>query len=385
MSNCTPPDSTTPGPSATLLVIGGGIAGASVCFFAARRGWAVTLIDAGQGRASDVPTALLNPVRGQSGHTDARALAGLYLSWALIRELEGQGHRVPHGQTGVLRPLASDAARAKFEANLPPGLPRQWLTPAASPFHLAPGWPHLLLLPLGGWVAAGTLVAALVTASGAALKPARASAWDAHSATLESGEVLHADAVVWCGGSVGASWGGATWGRGTGFDPGAFSHRAGSLLLLERAAAPLSVSAGVYLAPAALEGAAMYGGGLGGVLGATFEAPSSQYALTGPPIRSLHWLLERAATLSADLSPAVTGLWTGSRLSGERTGPQADGWWALAGLGSKGFLLGPLLARGLVEQLSGQLDERPGGRLGTRPGSGPADLLTKRDLSSLDG
>ena len=385
MSNCTPPDSTTPGPSATLLVIGGGIAGASVCFFAARRGWAVTLIDAGQGRASDVPTALLNLVRGQSGKVDIRALAGLHLGWALIRELEGQGHRVPHGQTGVLRPLASDAARAKFEANLPPGMPHQWLAPADSPFEVAPGWPHLLFLPQGGWVAAGALVAALVTASGAALKPARASAWDAHSATLESGEVLHADAVVWCGGSVGASWGGATWGGGTGFDPGGFSHRAGSLLLLERAAAPLPVSAGVYLAPAALEGGAVQGGELGGVLGATFEAPSSRYALIGPPLRSLHWLLERAVTLSADLSPAVTGLWTGSRLSGERTGPQPGGWWALAGLGSKGFLLGPLLARGLVEQLSGQLGKQLGGRLGKHPGSGPADLLTERDLSSLDG
>ncbi len=359
----TAPDHTTPGPRASLLVIGGGIAGASVCFFAARRGWAVTLCDAGQGRASEVPTALLNPVRGQSGHTDARALAGLHLSWALIRELEGRGHRVPHAQTGVLRPLASDAARAKFEANLPPDLARQWLDPADSPFRLAPGWPHLLLLPQGGWVAAGALVAALVVASGAELRRARAVTWDAHTVMLESGEVLHADAVVWCGGSAGASWGG-----GTGFAPDGFSHRAGSLLLLERAATPLPVSAGVYLAPAAFSN-----GQRGGVLGATFEAPTRKYQNSGPPLKSLHWLIERAAALSADLSPAVTGLWTGSRLSGERAGPQPGGWWALAGLGSKGFLLGPLLARELVEQLGGP------------PGSGPADFPVERGLSSLDG
>lgn len=372
-----PPDSTVPGPRVTLLVIGGGIAGASVCFFAARRGWAVTLCDAGQGRASEVPTALLNPVRGQSGHTDARALAGLHLGWALIRELEGRGHRVPHGQTGVLRPLARGDARAKFEANLPPGMPRQWLAPADSPFEVAPGWPHLLFLPEGGWVAAGALVAALVAASGAEVRRTRAVSWDARSVVLDGGEVLYAGAVVWCGGSVGATWGGASWGGGTGFDPGGFSHRAGSLLLLERPAAPLPVSAGVYLAPAALEGAAVPGGGLGGVLGATFEAPTSQYAPSGPPLRSLHWLLSRAAALSADLSLTVTGLWTGSRLSGERIGPQPGGWWALAGLGSKGFLLGPLLARELVRQLSGHL--------GGPPGSGPAELPAEHALSSLDG
>ena len=332
------PDSPPP----ALLVIGGGIAGASVCFFAARRGWAVTLIDAGQGRASEVPTALLNAVRGQSGRVDARALEGLRLSWTLVRELEGQGHSVPHGQTGVLRPVASDAARAKFEANLPAGMLHQWLAPAESPFEVAPGWPHLLLLPEGGWVAGGALVAALVAASGAEVRRARAVSLDAHSATLESGERLHADAVVWCGGSIGASWEG-----GTGFDPEAFRHRAGSLLLLERAAAPLPVSAGVYLAPAFFPG-----GQQGGVLGATFEAPTSQYAPAGPPLKSLHWLLERTAALSADLSSTVTGIWTGSRLSGERTGPQTGGWWALAGLGSKGFLLGPLLARNMISQIA---------------------------------
>ncbi len=376
-----PPDSTAPnsktsGPRASLLVVGGGIAGASVCFFAARRGWAVTLIDADQGRASEVPTALLNPVRGQSGHTDARALAGLHLGWALIRELGGRGHRVAHGQTGVLRPLANDAARAKFETNLPPGLAHQWLAPADSPFNLAPGWPHLLFLPQGGWVAAGALVAALVTVSGAEVRRARAASWDARSATLEDGEVLHADAVVWCGGSVGASWGGASWGGGSGSDPGGFSHRAGSLLLLEGAAAPLPVSAGVYLAPATFSN-----GQRGGVLGATFEAPTSGYQAGGPPLKSLHWLFSRAAALSADLSPAVTGIWTGSRLSGERTGPQPGGWWALAGLGSKGFLLGPLLARELVGQLGGQL----GKRLDSQMDSAPADLPAEHALSSLDG
>ncbi len=328
-----------------LLVIGGGVAGASVAYFAARQGYAVTLVDAGQGRASDVPSALLNPVRGQAGRVDPRALAGLHLSWSLIGALGAAGHAVPHEACGVLRPFASDGARAKASRNLPADLPHRWLGPQDSPVPLAPGWPHQLWLPEGGWVSGGGLVRALVAASGATCRPARAVSWDARSAALEGGERLEADLVVWCGGSLGASWGGGSGMIVPENDP-AQTHRGGSLLLLDRPATPLPVSAGVYLAPAGI------GPGAGGVLGATFEAPTSAYQSGGPPPKSLHWLLERAAALSPDLAPVVTGLWTGSRLAGELSGRQPGGWWALAGLGSKGFLLGPLLALQLVGQIA---------------------------------
>ena len=345
-------------PGRRVLVIGGGIAGAGVAYFASRAGWAVTVLDAGRthnevagsGRASDVPSALLNPVRGQSGQVDARALEGLRLSWSLIRHLTGRGHRIPHEQRGVLRPLATDVARAKFERCLPADLPHRWLSATETLSHpwLAPGWPHLLFLPEGGWVSGPALVAALLAESGASVYRARALTWDAGSATLEGGEVLTAEAVVWCGGSIGVSWGGASWGSGSSVNPQNFAHRAGSLLLLAQSPAPLPTSAGVYFAPHAL-----LDGTRGGVLGATFEAPSGQHSASGPPLKSLHWLLSRAAALTGDLSSGVTGLWTGSRLSGECSGQQPGGWWALAGLGSKGFLLGPLLARQLVEKIDG--------------------------------
>ncbi|WP_407570174.1 FAD-dependent oxidoreductase [Deinococcus altitudinis] len=362
-----------PGPRRRMLVIGGGIAGASVAYFASAAGWNVTVLDAGHthevagpvsgsGRASDVPSALLNPVRGQSGQVDARDLKGLRLSWSLIRHLSGRGHQIPHEQSGVLRPLATDVARAKFERHLPADLPRRWLSPTellssgAAPAWpvrdwLAPGWPHLLFLPEGGWVSGPALVAALLAESGANIRRARALTWNAGHATLESGETLTAEVVVWCGGSVGAGWGGGSgqFGAGQfggGLDAQTFTHRRGSLLLLERSPAPLPVSAGVYLAPHASAD-----GSRGGVLGATFEAPSAQAHVGGLPLKSLHWLLSRAAALTGDLSPAVTGIWTGSRLSGESCGRQSGGWWALAGLGSKGFLLGPLLARQLVSDL----------------------------------
>jgi glycine/D-amino acid oxidase-like deaminating enzyme len=354
-----------------MLVIGGGIAGSSVAYFASSAGWAVTVLDAEagpSGRASDVPSALLDPVRGNSGQIDARTLTGLRLSWSLIRHLSERGYPVPHEQDGVLRPLTTDVARARFERHLPADLPHHWLPTDDTPGHdrpshdrlnqngptrnwpnpswpsrswLAPGWPHLLYLPEGGWVSGPALVAALLAESGAVVRRVRVQTWDGGSATLPGGEVLKADAVVWCGGSVGAAWGGAA-----ALDTQTFTHRGGSLLLLEHSPAPVPVVAGVYLAPCPTPG-----GGRGGVLGATFEAPTTHAYASGPPLKSLHWLLSRAAALTAELSPTVTGLWTGSRLAGEYTGRQPGGWWALAGLGSKGFLLGPLLARQLVSRL----------------------------------
>jgi glycine/D-amino acid oxidase-like deaminating enzyme len=334
-----------------LLVIGGGIAGASAAYFAAQVGWRVTLIDAAHGRASEVPGALLDPLRGSTGQADARALAGLQLSWALIAALSAQGHHIPHEQLGVLRPQASDLARRKIEANLPVGLPHQWLTPSRPFLSPAPSWlsaddwPHLLLLPQGGWVAGGSLVAALTLASGAEVRQARAASWDAGSVTLEGSEQLHGQAVLCCGGSVGAGWMN-TGGPQPDASAAPQMHRGGSVLLLGHPPAQLPVSAGIYLAPAQGKG-----GSPAGVLGATFETPSPQPNLGGPPPKSLDWLLGKAAALWKDPSPDVIGLWSGSRLTGERVGRQAGGWWTLSGLGSKGFLLGPLLAQELVGQI----------------------------------
>jgi len=333
-----------------ILIIGGGVAGASVSYFAARAGWDVTVIDAGQSRASDVPSALLNPVRGQSGQVEPRSLAGLHLSWALVRQLSALGYPVVHEQRGILRPLANDLARSKFERHLPPELAHRWLRPDEAPLPLASGWPHLLAVEQGGWLSGPSFVAALLAASGARVVSSRVTAWTARSATLESGELLTAEVVVWCGGSVGASWGG-----GSGPGHAAHTHRAGTVLLLPETPVAVPASAGVYLAPTL--GA---DGRRGGLLGATFEAPTGQYTASGPPLKSLHWLLTRAADLSTDLSPTVGGLWSGSRLSGERAGLQPGGWWALAGLGSKGFLLGPLLARQLVEAISTRTLSSPG-------------------------
>nr|WP_246363151.1 FAD-dependent oxidoreductase [Deinococcus budaensis] len=312
-----------------MLVVGGGVAGASVAYFAARAGARVTVIDAGRHAASHVPSALVNPVRGQSGQVDPRAREGLRLTWALVDALAEAGVGVPHGRTGVVRPVPDDRTQQKFARNLPPGLPHRWLPAGDRPAALAPGWTHALLLPEGGWLDGAAFTAGLLAVSGAGVVRERARTWDAHTVTLENGERLGGDAVVWCGGAVGAGWAGE-----------AGVQRAGTLLTLDRSPSLQPLSFGAYLAPAAA----------GGVLGATFEAPTSGWPGQGEqtptlPLPSLGWLLGKGEALTDLSGVRVTGRWSGRRLSGLVAGRQPDGSWRLSGLGSKGFLLGPLLAR----------------------------------------
>lgn len=325
-----------------VLVIGGGIAGACTAYFAARAGAEVTLIDAGQARASGVPAALINPVRGQNGRVEPRAVAGMRQTWALLDALMEAGFELPHGRAGLYRPVPDAPTEQRWAANLPDDLSHAWRSADQVP-GLAPGWHCALFVPEGGWLDGGAFVRALISASGARVIRARARRWSQNRATLSTQQDVAADLVFWCGGSVGAGW--------AGLDA---QHRGGSLLTLDRAPAPLPLSFGVYASPAAV----------GGVLGATFEAPSSTCAVDGPAPRSLAWLTERAGRLLADPAPAVTGMWSGSRLSGLRCGRGLDGVWTLAGLGSKGFLLGPLLARHLVGDALGQVGMGlPGSRI----------------------
>ncbi|WP_075831781.1 NAD(P)/FAD-dependent oxidoreductase [Deinococcus marmoris] len=324
------------------LVIGGGIAGASVAYFLSRLGAQVTVIDAGLHAASSVPSALINPVRGQSGGVDARALEGMRLTWELLRELEAAGFHVPHGQTGMLRPVPDDKARARFERNLPPELPHRWLSRDELPVPLPPAWAHALWLPEGGWVDGAAFTRALLEVSGAAVIRGRAEQVGGQwlmvdgegqnlTASLPTAHSPHpTPQIIHCGGSIGSGWAGED-----------RTQRMGTLLTLDRAAADVPLSFGAYLAPSAQ----------GGVLGATYETPAQGWQAPTLPLASLGWLLGKGEAL-ADLSGVnVTGRWTGSRLSGLKTGQDERGVWHLSGLSSKGFLLGPLLARELAGQI----------------------------------
>lgn len=320
-----------------VAIIGGGVAGAGLAYFLGRLGAEVTLIDAGEATASHVPAALLNPVRGQAGQVDARALSGLRCTWALLGALDAAGHRVPHARSGVLRPVPDDRTRSRFERHLPAELPHRWLAPGNAPAPLAPGWAHVLWLPDGGWVDGQAFTDALIAASGARVRRERALAWTPHEVRTETA-TLHADAVAFCGGSVGASWAseaGAEAPR---------THRMGTLLRLDRAVSDLPLSFGAYLSPAAR----------GGVLGGTFETPAPTWRPPQFPLASLDWLLDKGEALAGLRGTRITGHWTGSRLSGLRAEQDARGVWHLSGLSSKGFLLGPLLASGLAREMTGQ-------------------------------
>ncbi|WP_291428760.1 FAD-dependent oxidoreductase, partial [Deinococcus sp.] len=271
------------------------------------------------------------------------ALEGVAFTWALLRELGAAGWAVPHGRPGVLRPIPDDRTRARFERNLPPALRCEWLAPANAPESLAPGWAHALYLPEGGWLDGAALTDALLGASGARVVRGRAQDWTARTVTLAGGDTLPADAVVFCGGSLGSAWLGE-----------AGTHRMGTLLTLDRAVTRRPVSFGAYLAPAAV----------GGVLGASFETPAPTWRPPGLPLGSLGWLLGKGAALTGLRGAQVTGRWTGSRLSELRAGPQPGGSWRLSGLSSKGFLVGPLLAHALARQIMTSAEEanpRPAG------------------------
>ncbi len=315
-----------------LLILGGGISGSSLAYLAARAGHSVTLLDAGQHASSSVPSALINPVRGQGGQSVPRGLEGTNFTWALVDDLERMGFQVSHARTGVLRPVPDEKTFDKWQTRIPAELPHRWLeTSDLTDQNLKAHWYRVLEVSGGGWLDGATFTRALKEASGASVVRGIATQWTATSATLEDGSTLKADRVVWCGGSWGAARSGLTG-----------SHRRGSVLLLEHSLNPRPVSFGIYSTPSAR----------GGVIGATYETPTETWTPAGLPIKSLAWLLGKAAHTFERLEPEFRGLWTGSRLGGEiLCGPRADGSFILSGLGSKGFLLGPLLARDLLEQM----------------------------------
>lgn len=316
-------------------MVGAGIAGASVAYFLSRAGVSVTVADLGQHTASHVPSALVNPVRGQSGQGDARAVAGMRRTWQLLDELTRHEYAVPHAKTGVWRPVPDEKTRNRFIANLPTDLAAHWQAPQP-PLHSH--WQSVLVIEEGGWLAGPALCQALLQAAGARLLRGEAKREHEGWTVLNEGQrpiFFAAEHTFFCGGSYGVSRLGET-----------STHRMGSMLLLESAPAPLPLSFGAYLAPDVR----------GGVLGGTFETPSPVWQTPRLPLGSLQWLLQKGEALAPLTGMQVCGHWTGSRLSGLQVG-RWEGGWRLTGLSSKGFLLGPLLAEQLVREALGPTGE----------------------------
>lgn len=202
------PDQAKPSAVAALppaaLVIGAGVAGASVARQLARRGMAVTVLDRDQPASggSGNPVGVVRPEPGGAGNpvTELSAVGTLWLQ----RWIRRQGDGVRHAWCGVLR-MARDERKHEKMAAQALQVGADWLAavdvvsgealcgalPAESGFHL----------PQAGWVVPPTLVAALLDHPRITVCPgAQATALDRHDAgwcvTLADGTALHAPVVV---------------------------------------------------------------------------------------------------------------------------------------------------------------------------------------------
>ena len=167
----TPPDAVVR--SGSCVVVGAGLAGAAVANSLARRGWAVTVVDAANtpaGGASSLPAGLLVP------HTSPDDSPLSRLSRAGVRmTLQQARARLRHGidwaHTGVLqRSLDSNGLRlpsAWADRQLPEA--SDWCRPASKKVLAAAGVPssdHALWHAQAGWFKPAALVAAWLAVPG---------------------------------------------------------------------------------------------------------------------------------------------------------------------------------------------------------------------------
>ncbi len=326
---------------ADVLIVGGGIAGWSAAWFAARAGRAVTVVDAGLHRASDLPIALVNPLRGKVGRLVPRGIEGMRASFELIDALQDAGHRVLHGR-GLFRPLLDVAARARertyWKEVLPEDFAFEWHDQAPASLGLAQSVPALYL-PEAGWVAPRGLLAALKRASAAMSIDDEIVAIDVDVKTrggavlLASGQRLTVRSLVWCGGA----WGAARLDRA--LDEGSTAdaiYKPGCLITTRSALTRAALTFGLYAVPT-LETSTL--------VGPTREPSQSSFPTDGIPADAIAHLQERIAHVFGS-SIDVSSIWRGVRL----VRPSSNALRALqdvpsiTALGSRGFLMAPLFA-----------------------------------------
>ena len=328
-----------------VVIVGGGIASAAAAYFAARIGRDVTLIDAETHRASDLPLALINPLRGRLGRLVPQGIAGARCTFGLIARLVADGHRVAHGR-GVWRPLIGAVTerldRAAWELLLPHDFRFEWHARAPASLGLAECVPALWLAE-AGWVAPRGLCAALIAASGASSIRAEVVeispplAGGSRCVTLARQGHLVARTLLWCGGAWGAArlvaaCGAISVDETPAYKPGSLAITAGAL-----SDAPLTF--GTYTAPFECDGVTR------GVLGPTREPARRDFSIAAPDGDAVAQLAARAAHVFAR-PIEICDTWRGVRL--DRIAPSLSealrGTERITALGSRGFLMAPLFA-----------------------------------------
>ena len=340
-----------PACDADVLIVGGGIAGASAAYFAARAGRQVTLVDAGLHRASDLPLALVNPLRGRLGRLVRDGIEGARCTFALIGRLIADGHRIAHGR-GLWRPLIgapeSLCTRAFWEALLPADFPFAWHDAAPASLGLVVTGPALWLAD-AGWVAPLELLAAAIAASRALVivneviaissTLARAHGDATHIATLADGNRITARTILWCGGAWGASRLVPTPGSARPEDGNVLAYKPGALVVTTTPLTDVPLTFGTYAAPNCSDTMK------GTVLGPTREPATQTFVLPTPRDEAIASLVQRAQRVFRE-TIAVRDVWHGVRLAHvpPTLSNALNGTRAITALGSRGFLVAPLLA-----------------------------------------
>lgn len=329
-----------------VLVVGGGVAGATLLRALALRGADCLLLDEGAtmtAGASGVPAALLNPNRGRSAKASPADVEGLNGFWELTRELEAEGLVTGARRGGVLR-IADNQRQARAWWRLASATDgaTAWLPPAEVPavYHAPHG---ALLVRGGGWVTPGTLLAALEASAAAHGGPTArgVSVTGLHEeesgvTALTSVGPVAARRVVLCLGASRPSWARlprleTVWGE--------------ALVLPVDVPAPYPVAGSVVAA---------FGAGEVVVSGGHAAAPAEPGEGAPPAAHALQRTLAWQVPAVADA--AVARRWVGARAkrpSGEPVARRLTGGTYLFGaLGGRGFLRAATLATRLAERLS---------------------------------
>ncbi len=158
------------GAGRTALVLGAGLSGAAVACSLARRGWAVTVLDAGSGvgaGASGLPAGLTAPHVSPDDSVLSRITrAGARATLQRCAELLEPG--TDWSMTGVLEHRV-EGKRALPEGEGWPVQGHEWSTPASPEQIAAAGLPptaQALWHPLAAWLRPGSLVAAQLATPG---------------------------------------------------------------------------------------------------------------------------------------------------------------------------------------------------------------------------
>ena len=323
---------------ADVLVVGAGIAGLSAAWNAKRAGRNVTIVDDGAHRASDLPIALINPLRGPRGRLVADGIDGMRATMALIDALRADGHAIDVSR-GLHRPLIGVSPEALQEhywrTKLDGRLVFDWLDRAPSSLGLVDAVPCLRLHE-PGCVAPRGLLDALQSASLARRVTDRviriARDGDGFVVTLAHGAAVVAATVLWCGGA----WGAALLDRDAPRRTADALYKPGSLLGCDAPLVGTPLSFGLYVAPSR-DGVTW--------IGATREPSSATFPDHDLPVDARDRLDDRVARLFG-ATTTVRERWRGVRLArlSSHAAAALDGVPTLTALGSRGFLMAPLQA-----------------------------------------